>query len=286
MDLLKQLILLKEEEISAEKKSAQIDDLFARIAKDCGPFLDLKIKTPLYRGVDESLLQLSEFSKKRTHRTDRMPRDSAPFFVFMFNTMCEAATGFANVRERSLYCTPNKIAAADYGTVAYLIPAGEIKIFWSPKIADSTGEGPFIFNKLMKAFETNLPNSVDLGWSAIDYIRDIFTMLARKFTPTDFVRGSPDVRKEFARLIARNPEMAKVFEESGEDEVFNSLLLSLQDLADGLKYNLGDAAALKTAAKSQKAEIAIVESSGYYVLPAAAIKTEYSEMMKKIKSLA
>lgn len=289
MDLLRSLILLKEE----SNTSAEVDKFLRKVAADCRPFIDLNLdKRPVYRGISTfGTPPLEEFSKKRAHRTDRKARNSDDRFIFKFNLMVQAVHGdVSDVRAKSVYCTPSFKEADAYGEPAYLFPAGNVKILWSPQISDSTMDDHLITKHFIGHFadildmdtirDTDNRSLTDMGF--------IFADLGEHITTGELLSGSPSARKKFGETISLSSPYNALLKNVPDGAVFDAFVEAAKKTFHSLEYRIGDIASFKDALNQKKPpEIAIIESDGYYAIPVDAFgRLSYEELFARIRGRA
>ena len=125
-------------------------EISAFVAEKCKPFLnatnidaDEWYKAPLYRGLDTKSgekLTLTDNGRPKaclikTVRTDRIPLDTPKEISRLTDDVFEHIFGW-RPRSQGMFCSGSRTQTEDYGKTYQVIPIGELKYIWSPKVAD------------------------------------------------------------------------------------------------------------------------------------------------------
>jgi len=129
-----------------------ITPLVQFIKSNCTPWLSLKTRTPLYRGISHhGSGHKAETAFILPVRKDRKPLDSTVGMHKVFNQLIAMAGGTAN-RSNSMFTTPVYSNAITYGMGFIVMPIGEFHYTWADGVYDWYREykSPAIVDKFFK----------------------------------------------------------------------------------------------------------------------------------------
>lgn len=270
-------------QINEAKTVDDLDELFVSIKRDCGEFLKITDEdTPLYRGISLADGTI-DFSKKRQHRIDRRPLDSKKSFTTFFNVMCEVSTGITNIRGRSVYASQRGFAVSDYGVPTYMFPAGNIKVLWSPEIRDSTlSFQKFVANLAENLNEVFKEDGFDFSKFSLGEFFSLFDDISTEQDPGSLFKPGPAGAKKLYDIVARrDTDLKELVHGKTSDVEWQRGLIKAFKLTFERFYKVGGPELLKQALSADKpAEIAIIESDGYYILP---LDRYYGRFLERIR---
>ena len=237
------------------------EEAIAEIKKHCGWFLTESNDRALYRGIklkDASLESQIFFSP---HPTDRRPKDSDPWFNFMFNALIDIGFHIPEIRRKSYFCIGRTHDAYTYGDVCFIFPKGDCQFLWSREIGDSYSHD----YRIMQHLVTKLPFAIDR-----DVLSDVFMHLAHQGVDAHEWAHSPN------NILAEKTRDA--FETAGYTGSLDKVYSQLRDAMLTVGRDFYKSTNLDDAIKSYN-EIFITKSDGYYALSLEAVKIARNKML-------
>lgn len=130
--------------IKEDAEQINLKKLEDAIKTGCRKFLS-ETDAPLYRGLSnvhstkdlQDNINVESFLTPLRVNKNRLPTSSPIYLHNFLNLGIQAATGVANIRSSSIFCTYNYYSANSYGIVYCVFPIGKYEAVASDKVSDA-----------------------------------------------------------------------------------------------------------------------------------------------------
>lgn len=124
-------------------ENAGVDKTLEEIISECQPYIQQSKGEFIFRGIKHpfgefQIIGTDITAYKMDVRMDRHPRDSDQFTHDESDKFLRDKFGIAG-RSQALFVTASPSVAEGYGPVYVILPRGEFRFVWSPKIGDLYG---------------------------------------------------------------------------------------------------------------------------------------------------
>ena len=118
---------------STNKESKQVEQILAKIHKDCKPYIQHlnKNKAHFYRGMRDK-----DVAGIKTRREDRKPLNTNPIFDKLVNLALEE--GGAIPRSKGIFTKIKDYGVGEFGSPYYIFPKGKFEFYYLDGINDLT----------------------------------------------------------------------------------------------------------------------------------------------------